>query len=330
MLKLKEVNEDAHFIYDRSFNKGIKYWIKRIMLFLLGIVYRLLLFVYRRPLEVKKYNVVICAIFKNEALFFREWLEYHKLIGIKHFYLYNNFSNDNYLEILQPYIEREEVTLIDWPVPQGQFSAYEHWFLNFKQNCSWVTFLDLDEFICPLNDQDISLWIKKYEFFPCVAVYWKMFGTSGKIKHDYDKLVVEQYNVCWDKTYSVGKMFYNTNFEIAKFDTSVHHLPQTKLNLLGFVVLIPPINEFYFFVKWNIHRIQNSKYKNARIQINHYWSKSFDFYEAKQKRGDVAYKKSPLNLDYFFWHETNNRAVDYSIFRFVIKLKLALGITKYE
>ena len=37
----------------------------------------------------KKYTVAVCAIFKNEGIFLKEWLEYHLLIGVEHFYLYN-------------------------------------------------------------------------------------------------------------------------------------------------------------------------------------------------------------------------------------------------
>ncbi len=58
----------------------------------------------------------VCAIFKNESVFLKEWLEYHLLIGVEHFYLYNNFSEDNYQDILAPYIEKGQVTLTEWPV----------------------------------------------------------------------------------------------------------------------------------------------------------------------------------------------------------------------
>ncbi len=34
-----------------------------------------------------KYYFSICAIFKDESLSIKEWIEYHKLIGVEHFYL---------------------------------------------------------------------------------------------------------------------------------------------------------------------------------------------------------------------------------------------------
>ena len=35
----------------------------------------------------------------------REWVEFHRLVGVERFFLYNNFSEDNHMEVLAPYIE---------------------------------------------------------------------------------------------------------------------------------------------------------------------------------------------------------------------------------
>ena len=57
-----------------------------------------LIFILFSSLEAKSYNVSACAIFQNEAPYLKEWIEYHRLIGVEHFYLYNNGSTDNYDE----------------------------------------------------------------------------------------------------------------------------------------------------------------------------------------------------------------------------------------
>lgn len=62
-----------------------------------------------------KYMVSFCLIFKNEAPFLKEWLDFHLTVGVDHFYLYNNNSDDNFREILEPYIGLGIVTLIEWP-----------------------------------------------------------------------------------------------------------------------------------------------------------------------------------------------------------------------
>ena len=65
--------------------------------------------------EAKKYNFSICAIFKNEAPYLKEWIEYHLIFGVDHFYLYNVGSHDSFQSILKPYINKGLVTYIDWP-----------------------------------------------------------------------------------------------------------------------------------------------------------------------------------------------------------------------
>ena len=44
-----------------------------------------------------KYSVSLCLIFKNEAPFLKEWLDYHLTVGVDHFYLYNNNSDDDFM-----------------------------------------------------------------------------------------------------------------------------------------------------------------------------------------------------------------------------------------
>ena len=62
------------------------------------------------------------------------------MIGIEHFYLYNNNSEDDYRTVLNPYIERGLVTLIEWPYNQGQIKAYKHFYDSFRQETQWVSF----------------------------------------------------------------------------------------------------------------------------------------------------------------------------------------------
>jgi hypothetical protein len=43
-----------------------------------------------------KHYLSICAIFKDEAPYLQEWIEFHRLLGVEKFYLYNNNSRDNF------------------------------------------------------------------------------------------------------------------------------------------------------------------------------------------------------------------------------------------
>jgi hypothetical protein len=54
-------------------------------------------------------------MFKDEAPWLKEWISYHhNILGVEHFYLYNNDSSDDYREVLRPWIDQHIVELIDW------------------------------------------------------------------------------------------------------------------------------------------------------------------------------------------------------------------------
>lgn len=299
--------------------------IKYVLLFLLQPAYKFLLGIRKSQKRNCKYSVSLCGIFKNEAIFLKEWIEYHLLVGVDHFYLYNNNSQDNYEEVLKIYTEKGIVTLIQWPTLQGQILAYKHWYENFRNETQWVSFLDIDEFICLKYEVSIKKWVEKYKKYPSVLMYWKMFGSSGLLEHDTNKLVIEQYHSCWRSLYHTGKILFNTDFCIAKFDLGVHHLTHAKFHVLGKEVLVPPVNEFGYFVKWGVYRGNRQEKENSTIQINHYWSKAWDIYERKMKSTDCAYEVNPKqNMWYYLAHEQQNIATDYTIYRFLIQLKLAL------
>src|SRR5579872_6224210 len=115
------------------------------------------------------HRLAVCAIFKNEAPWMKEWIDYHHdVLGVNRFYLYNNESSDNYMAVLQPFIDDGIVELIDWdsadpshivkgafmdvPWAGEQIGAYNDCLKNraFGQ-AQWVAMIDIDEFIVPVN-----------------------------------------------------------------------------------------------------------------------------------------------------------------------------------
>src|SRR3954454_18594231 len=68
----------------------------------------------------------ICAIYRDEAPYLREWIEFHGLGGVERFFLYDNLSEDDHLSALAPYLEDGTVVLREWPAFPGQLEAYAH------------------------------------------------------------------------------------------------------------------------------------------------------------------------------------------------------------
>lgn len=318
--------ENRYFIFDKSINCNLKYFFKHIFSSLLYLAYKIrLVFVHPQKIVSKKYKVSICAIFKNEASYLKEWIEYHKIVGIDHFYLYNNNSEDDYASVLKPYIEKDCVTLVQWPQNQAQMQAYHDGIEKFKDETEWLAFIDIDEFIVPNLTDTIYTFLKPFQKNrPVVIVYWKMFGTAGKINRNVENLVIEDFTVSWRKYTNIGKIFYNTAFGFDKCDRynkTLHHYAWGKFGFIS----VPPVNVFGKICVFGKNPVPfNSDESCFPIQINHYFTKSCEEYASKRAKGDVYFKINPHDEDYFYEHEMKSTSVDYSAYKYLIKLKLAM------
>ena len=138
--------------------------------------------------SLPSYELAIAAMFRNEAPYLKEWVEYHRLVGVSHFWLYNDTSSDNWQEVLDPYIQEGLVEVIDWSnrhapgtdwIP-AQINAYRDAFRRASGNTTWVAPIDIDEFLVPMQEKTVPECLRKH-FSHATAVYvnWRNFGTSG-------------------------------------------------------------------------------------------------------------------------------------------------------
>ena len=141
-------------------------------------------------------DISIGCVFKNEAPWLKEWIEYHRLIGVDHFYLYNNCSNDHYREVLLPYIKKGIVELFDFPKPnfsnKDQNYMYNHTLALAKQQSKWLAIIDTDEFINPLSSKDLKTYLQAKQRAASVYITWQIFGTSGIQEIEPEQLLIEK------------------------------------------------------------------------------------------------------------------------------------------
>ena len=272
----------------------------------------------------KRYKVCLCAIFKDEGEFLKEWLEYHMIVGVEHFYLYNNDSSDNYLDILEPYIKKGIVTLIDWPGSCQQIKAYKNAIRTYSAEAKWLGFIDIDEFVVPIDRDNIYDILKPFDNrASAVLIYWKMFGSSGLIERQRGKLVTEQFIMAWPKMTDIGKCFYNTDYEFdfdLKRNNGMHHSLWCRCKSNKHVR--PPLNvqNHISFHEYNV--IRNL---TLPIQINHYVTKSYcDWGYKANVKSDVFYEKNPRSVDYIASVDQRCTVPDYSIYKYILRLKKAM------
>ena len=274
--------------------------------------------------ESKKYNVAICAIFKNEAKYLNEWIAFHELVGVDHFYLYNNNSEDDYGIILKNYVDAGAVTVVEWKKDHSQMEAYLDCIEKYRDEAKWIGFIDIDEFVVPKKTNNLYKILQPFENRGAVKIYWRLYGTSGKRVRDTTGLVIEDFTVCWPKYCDIGKCFYNTSFDIyteGKMGKAFHHNCWTKYKNY----VIPPVNIFGNYCFELSDYVSNNDFS---VQINHYFTKSYEEYELKKSRGDVYFKINPHDEKYFYFHEMKCTFVDYSAYRWLIKLKEKLSVNQ--
>jgi len=134
-------------------------------------------------------NLSICAMFKSQSQDLPEWLSFHILQGVEHFYLYDNKSPDRQelAEILTPYIKAGYVTYVYWPDDDTQWgfqtAAINDCVKRFGES-RFTAVLDVDEFLLA-PDGAVKVSDKVDEIFRgrprvwSLGVPWMVFGTNG-------------------------------------------------------------------------------------------------------------------------------------------------------
>ena len=122
------------------------------------------------------------VIAKNEGPYFKEWLDWHIAKGIEKFYVYDNESTDETLNVLQPYIEKGIVEYTWFPGYRKQLAAYDDCLKKHRFDTRWLAVIDMDEFIVPLKNKTIPDYLKDFENFPVVEINWLCYGSNGEKK----------------------------------------------------------------------------------------------------------------------------------------------------
>ncbi len=273
-----------------------------------------------KRIDRPQYRVSICGIFKNECIYLKEWIEFHKIVGIDHFYLYDNNSNDDFESVLRPYVEDGTVTLEKWGADHDQMGAYRHCIKNHRMESEWIGFIDIDEFVVPIEEDSVIDVLNRFQNRPAVLVYWKLFGSGGIMSRPTEELVTDSFVVCPTKLCNAGKVFYNTKYDFSfedKRNALLHHV--MRCSYKGNISL-PTVNIFGK-VSFFYEGISFSRGK-CLMQINHYFSKSRDEYiKKKMEKSDVYFEENPHTLDYWLMHENWCDDTDYKIYKYIARLK---------
>ncbi len=220
------------------------------------------------------------SISKNEGPYIREWMEYHKLVGFTKFYFYDNESDDDTADILKPYIEdgTVEYTLIKGK--GRQLDAYNDAVCKHKNECRWMAFLDMDEYIMPtppyasIADVVKSIINKVGKGAVGIGVNWCIYGSSHLEKKPKG-LIIENF------------IYRGSEHDWGNFHIKTICNPRFVRNYIS------PHYPIYKIGAYNINDSDGKRLwgwfchdvKWQSLRINHYYCKSKEQYIEKVSRG---------------------------------------------
>ena len=265
------------------------------------------------------YDLAVVSIMKNEAPYVKEWLDYHILAGVQHFYIDDNESPDNLKEILQPYIDKGIVTYKFYPGKARQYEAYNEAFQDYKFFCRYLAFIDADEFIFPQNDKGIvevvdEVLKDKPRAGALVAnIYY--FGSNNLETADYTKGVLERFTrrapIDWKPLIGKDKNLPGGTCHVSSITNPrrVDHFgnPHYAFYFEGYYAVNTEGKPVQFFF--------NDPPLVDKMVMNHYSVKSKEEYMTKISRGTADNKNNIYNLEKF-QKDDHNEVFDDNILKY--------------
>ena len=272
------------------------------------------------------YDLAVVTIMKNEAPYVKEWLDYHLLAGVDHFYIYDNESPDNLKEVLQPYIDAELVTYTFYPGKCRQLEAYIDAVKQYKYFCRYMAWIDADEFIFPKSKPTITevaddILSNVPHYVAGLGVNLNAYGSNGMEKADLSRSVLERFTrraendwtppLIEDSPQHGGNAHVSTNPRRVKYFPTPH--------APAYFTFCAAINELGNLVT----DFSSFPVSTEKIVMNHYSVKSKEEYVKKISRGNADHAENTYNMDNFYKYD-RNEVFDDSILKYRDARKAAL------
>lgn len=240
-----------------------------------------------------RHGIAIGAIVKNEALYIDEWLKFHEHAGVDHFFIYDDGSTDDTICIAQKACKKAKVTVFPWSqrlkseashvAINNQILAYGHCLENFSHKFKWMSFIDIDEYLVPVEDSTISAALGKLDGVPLIVLPWVMFGTSGHTKRP-NKPTIESYTQRLTPGIKEGvRGVFNVKCIFDPLAVTRLHVHRIRVNDTHYAW--NDRGERFLFTS----ALKPSALSASRIQLNHYYSRSREDVEEKIAKGGGTY-----------------------------------------
>lgn len=253
-----------------------KSYSKWLSLLVFGLAIIGILIVWKRSSRPK---VGILAIFKNESMVIREWIDHYKWQGVDHILLMDNNSTDDYKSKLKG--TESFVTVVPAPIPHNQEGYYNTVGIPFfkKKKIDIILPIDLDEYLFMKDGTKLAPFLRKEFSKPDrpsqILIQWTMFGSNG----------------FETQPSSIRKSFLLRKQELDR---------QGKC-----IVFLPDVTTLH--LHW--HDVKGkSETRNDVIQLNHYAIMSKEYFQkVKMTRGDATEKNLQNFRDWNYFERYDHK-----------------------
>lgn len=272
----------------------------------------------------------LCAIIRDQEHYVKEWLTFHRLIGVERFYLLLNECEDRTFEKIRELPFRDDIRIY-FDHPRRAEGNQPSWYLfvaqEFGKETRWMLQIDADEYFFGTKEDWLPTILERYEKHGGLVAPWVMFGHNNQLKPS-DGLSIETLN---------KRIYYSnvvkTCYQPKHFLNDYHliHTPKTS---------VPLVTGDYRTVDLEPERSKVDGVTNDVVRINHYHYRSLADYVRRiyyvlEKTVDA---ERGLGLKWAGiydpwldrcreeWVRSKGGEVDTTIQRFVPLLKKELGL----
>ena len=283
-------------------------------------------------------KIAICAIAKNENLYIRDWIEYHKNLGIDKIYLYDNndLNGERFESVIKDYIDSKYVTVFNRRgIEKGlvydknninlQCQCYIETYNNLKTygDFQWIFFIDIDEYI-NIKKGTLKEYLnsEKYKNYDTIVFPWVIYDDNNKLTYEKGSLInrfpnksnyikdLEQVKCC----VRIGKNIkdYQQFLLIHFIILDGEKLCYESGNPVEWLYDSADYNKIGIKQQYKFIRYPGDKIDNCNITINHYRFKTLEEYLIRQYKRHWGSSKhhtnkpktlSKLTNDFFQYNE---------------------------
>jgi hypothetical protein len=166
------------------------------------------------------YKLSVGCIFKNESHCIKEWILHYLHHGAEHFYMVNDNSTDDFLSIIEPYMEH--ITLFNAKCAYflgRQRYMYNTYILPHIKETHWLLMVDMDEFVWSPHSINLNDELANCNHLGQIQIYDVIFGSNNLITQPPS--LVNYFTMREKEPRKSLKYFINSNFNFSSLN--IHH-----------------------------------------------------------------------------------------------------------